>query len=64
MNIVFLVDETYIKMTFLIRWATLCPPKSITTAHIYGKLILTDAIVATALQHLILGLTEVLIIKI
>ena len=45
-NMVFLVDEICTKMTFLPLGSTLCPPKSIITAQIHVKLILTLIILA------------------
>ena len=48
---VFLVDETYTKMAFLPLGATLCFPKSIITAQIHVKLILTHVVLAKVLHQ-------------
>ena len=49
-NMVFLVDETCAKLTFLPLGATLCRPKSIVTAQIHMKLILPHIIRAKVLE--------------
>ena len=46
---VFLVEETFTKIAFLSLGATLYPPKSIITAQIHVKLILTHIILAKVL---------------
>ena len=63
-NMVFLVDETCTKLTFLPLGATLCHPKSVTTAQIHVKLILTHIVLAKVLQQPILSTNELWIIKI
>ena len=52
---VFLVDETCIKLTFWPLGATLCCPKSIITAQIRVNQKLTCIILAKLLQQTILG---------
>ena len=63
-NMVFLVDENSTKLTLLNLKATLCPPKSIITAQIHKKLILTHIILATVLKQPILGANGLWMIKI
>ena len=60
---VFLVDEICTKMTFLPLGATLCPSKSYVTDQIHVELILTNIVLAKALQQPILGPTAFWIIK-
>ena len=52
-----LADEICTKMVFLPLRSTLRPPKSIITAQIHVKLILTHIILAKVLQQYILGPT-------
>ena len=59
---VFLVDETCTKMACL--GTILCPPKSIMTAQIHVKLILTHIVLAKVLQQPILDATGFWIKKI
>ena len=63
-NMVFLVDETCTKLTFLPLEATLCCTKSIITAQIHVKLILTHIILTKVLQQPILSTNGLWIIKI
>ena len=63
-NMVFLVDENSTKLTFLNLKATLCRPKSIITAQIHKKLILTHIILAIVLKQPILGANGLWMIKI
>ena len=53
-NMVFSVMETCPKLTFLPWGPHLCPPKSIITAQIHVKFILTHIILAKVLQQPIL----------
>ena len=57
-NTVFLVDKTCTKLIFLPLVVTLYHPKSIITAQIHVKLILTNIILAKVLQQLILVLMD------
>ena len=63
-NMVFLVDETCAKLTFLPLGATLCRPKSIITAQIHVKLILPHIILARVIVQPILDTNRLWIIKI
>ena len=64
-NMVFLVEETCTKLTFLtLGGGTLCCPKSIIIAQIHVKLILTHIILAKVLQQPILCTSGLWIIKI
>ena len=63
-HMVFLVDETCAKLTFLPLGATLCRPKSIVTAQIHMKLILPHIILAKVLEQPILDTNRLWIIKI
>ena len=61
---VFLVDEICTKLTFLPLGATLCHPKSVITAQIHVKLILTHIVLAKVLEQPILSANELWTIKI
>ena len=61
---VFLFNEICTKMAFLPLGSTLCPPKSMITAQIHVKLILTHIIFAKVLQQPILDPTGFWITKI
>ena len=61
---VFLVDETCTKTTFLPLGATVCPPESIIRAQIHVKLILNPIIHAKVIQQPVLGPIGFWIIKV
>ena len=61
---VFLVDITCTKLTFLPLRATLFRPKSIITAQIHVKLIITHIIIAKVLEQPILRSNGLWIVKI
>ena len=61
---VFLVDETFAKATFLPLGATLCPHESIIRAQTHVKLILTPIIHAKVIQQPVLGPIGFWIIKV
>ena len=63
-NMVFLVDITCTKLTFLPLRATLFRPKSIITAQIHVKLIITHIIIAKVLEQPILRSNGLWIVKI